>query len=527
MNSFQGPRQSRIAARRLDLMQVGLDRASELAEGADQRAIWIVAGFLVARLLFVSLLGPGIDESYTLAIARSLSLSYFDHPPLHQWIAHFAALVFGEGLATRLPFIVLFAATGWIMYRLTVDLFGVHAATIALFSLNVAPFFFASAGSWVVPDGPLLFGLAIAAWALARLFFATPPGRAPVWGLWLLAGVGLGVAGLSKYTAALGGAGLLAFVLLAPRQRRWLNRPEPYVAAAIALAMIAPVLVWNAQHGWASFQFQGGRGAPQGGLKPVGVLLMALGEAAYLWPWIFVPLVAGLAEAWRRRSDERRLLLLCLALPPIVLFTVTPLWGARGLPHWTMPGWLFAFPLMGAWLDGRAIDASSLRRWALVSAGLLAAVATASVVQASTGWLSRFAPGLADPTVEALDWRELRQAPALVPRPAFVISTTWSDAGKIALALGPDVAVFVISWDPRGWAFVNGRARDSGRDGVLVTRITDLPAALAVVRPDFDFVGAPQHLSLTRNGYREIELALVPVKGLTRALPIPYPSAPR
>ena len=282
-------------------MQIGLNRASELAEGADRRAIWIVAGFLVARLVFASLLGPGIDESYTLAIARSLSLSYFDHPPLHQWIAHFAALVFGEGLATRLPFIVLFAATGWIVYRLTDDLFGVRAATIALFSLNVAPFFFASAGTWVMPDGPLLFGLAIAAWALARLFFDTPPGRASVWGLWLLAGVGLGVAGLSKYTAALSAAGLLAFVLLAPRQRRWLDRPAPYVAAAVALAMIAPVLVWNAQHGWASFQFQGGRGSPGGGLKPVQVLLMALGEAAYLWPWIFVPLVAGLAEAWRRR----------------------------------------------------------------------------------------------------------------------------------------------------------------------------------------------------------------------------------
>jgi hypothetical protein len=510
-------------------MQVGLNRASELAEEADHRAIWIVAGFLVARLVFAGRLGPGIDESYTLAIARSLSLSYFDHPPLHQWIAHFAALVFGEGPATRLPFIVLFAATGWIVYRLTDDLFGVRAATIALFSLNVAPFFFASAGSWVVPDGPLLFGLAVAAWALARLFFATPPGRASVWGLWLLAGVGLGVAGLSKYTAALSAAGLLAFVLLAPRRRRWLNRPAPYFAAAVALAMIAPVLVWNAQHGWASFQFQGGRGSPGGGLKPVQVLLMALGEAAYLWPWIFVPLVAGLAEAWRRRSDERRLFLLCLALPPIVVFTVSPLWGARGLPHWTMPGWFFAFPLMGAWLDRRAIDASSLRRWAFISAGLLAAVATASVVQASTGWLSRlarFPPGVADPTLEALDWRELREAPALVPKPAFVISTTWSDAGKIALALGPDVPVFVISWDPRGWAFVNGRDKEAGRDGVLVTRTADLPAALAVVRPDFDFVGAPRFSTLTRNGYSEIELALVPVKGLTRELPIPYPGAP-
>ncbi|HME83400.1 MAG TPA: glycosyltransferase family 39 protein [Roseiarcus sp.] len=510
-------------------MRTGTDGASGQTEDADRLAAAIVAGFLIARLIFAYLLGPGIDESYTLAIARNLSLSYFDHPPLHQWIAHFAALTLGEGVATRLPFIVLFAASGWILYRLTRDLFGPRAATIALFSLNVAPFFFASAGTWVVPDGPLLFGLAVAGWALARLFFLTSPDRSPVWGLWLLAGAGLGVAGLSKYSAALSAAGLAAFVLLAPKQRRWLTHPAPYVAAAVALAMTAPVVMWNAEHGWASFQFQGARGAPEGGFRPIQVLAMAVGEIAYLFPWIFAPLAAGLAAAWRRRADERRLFLVCLALPPIVVFTITPLWGARGLPQWTMSGWFFAFPLMGAWLDERAIGLHALRRWASISSGALAAVAAVAVLQSSTGWLTPLAPiqrGVADPTLEALDWRGLREAPAFNPSPAFVISAKWSDAGKIALALGADIPVFVISGDPRGWAFVRGGGALLGGDGVLVVRAADLPAALAAARPAFQSVGAPQSWALTRNGDREIELALVPVKGLTRALPIPYPVAP-
>ena len=510
-------------------MQAGSDPAPVSTDGADRLAGAIIAGFLVARLLFAYLLAPGIDESYTLAIARTLSLSYLDHPPLHQWIAHFAALALGEGVATRLPFIILFAATGWILYRLTRDLFGPRAATIALFSLNVAPFFFASAGSWVVPDGPLLFGLAIAAWALARLFFVSRPDP-PIWGLWLLAGVGLGLAGLSKYSAALSAAGLAAFMLLAPKQRRWLGHPGPYVAAAIAIAMTAPVFIWNAQHGWASFQFQGGRGAPAGGLRPLQFLAMVLGEIVYLLPWIFAPLAAGLAEAWRQRSDERRLFLLCLALPPIVVFSLTPLWGARGFPQWTMPGWFFAFPLMGAWLDERAIDVRTLRRWAFISSGVLVTVAAVAALQSSTGWLTRLAPiqfGVADPTLEALDWRGLRDAPAFNPRPAFVVSAKWSDAGKIAVALGPDIPVFVISGDPRGWAFVKDGGALLGRDGVLVVRTGDLPAELAAAASAFHSVGQPQSWTLTRNGYREIELALVPVKGLTWELPIPYPVAPR
>jgi hypothetical protein len=455
---------------------------SKLVERKNLHAIAIIAGFLAARMVFAWVFGPGIDESYTLAIARTLSLSYLDHPPLHQWIAHFAARTFGEGDGARLPFIVLFAATGWILYRLTLDLFGARAAIVALFALNATPFFFASAGTWIVPDGPLIFGLSIAAWALARLFFSKAADRSSIWLLWLMAGAGFGLAGLSKYSAALTVAGLAAFVVSAPGQRRWLSDPAPYAAGAIALAMVSPVFVWNAEHGWASFAFQASRGSPGAGLKPTQFFIMALGEIAYLLPWIFAALVRGLAAARRKRRNERQFFLFCLAMPPIVLFTLTPLWGARGFPHWTMSGWFFAYPLLGAWLDERATSVNELRRWALVSCGTLAAVGAVFLLQAATGWPLRLLPtwpAVADPTLEVFAWRDLRAAPLLEPAPALVLSTHWSDAGKIALALGPKVPIFVLSDDPRGWAFVEDAGRLLGRDGVLIARAAEVPLARA------------------------------------------------
>src|SRR5271170_4175608 len=148
---------------------------------SNRLALTILAGFLVARLAFAISLGLGIDESYTIAISRRLNLSYFDHPPLHLWIAHFAALAVGENVVARAPFVGLFFATGWIYYRLTSGLFGLQPALVALFALNVTPFFFASAGSWIVPDGPLLLALSIAALAAARLFFMKPPENASAW----------------------------------------------------------------------------------------------------------------------------------------------------------------------------------------------------------------------------------------------------------------------------------------------------------------------------------------------------------
>jgi 4-amino-4-deoxy-L-arabinose transferase-like glycosyltransferase len=494
----------------------------------NQLALAILGGFFVARLLFAFTIGLGIDESYTLAISRRLSLSYFDHPPLHLWIAHFAARAWGESVVARTPFVALFFATGWIAYRFASRLFGPRAALIALFALNVTPFFFAAAGSWILPDGPLLFGLAVATWAATRLFFPEPLEKTSPWRFWLLIGVGLGLAGLSKYMAVLTAGGLAAFVVFSPRERHWLKHPAPYAAAGVALAMITPVIVWNARHGWVSFAFQGARGVPGGGLRPAQFLTMVLGEVAFLTPWIFAPLVAGMASAFRHRRDERRLFMLCLSLPPIILFSLTPLWGGRGQPHWAMPGWFFAFPLLGAWADELGVSARALRRWAFLSSAALAAIAGVAVVQASTGWpwVVLSPPSrVADPMLEAFEWRDLKKAPIFEEAPSFIISVKWSDAGKIALAFGPQIPVFVLSSDPRGWAFADESGRYVGQSGVIVAPAADVASAVAAAGPLFTRLGDPQFYTLGRLGRPEIKLALIPAAGLTRSLPMPYPGA--
>jgi len=48
-------------------------------------------------------------------------------------------------------------------------------------------------------------------------------------------------------------------MVLDPPSRRWFRRWEPYAALLIAVCVFAPVLIWNAQHQWASFAFQTSR----------------------------------------------------------------------------------------------------------------------------------------------------------------------------------------------------------------------------------------------------------------------------
>jgi hypothetical protein len=220
--------------------------------------------------------------------------------------------------------------------------------------------------------------------------------------------------------------------------------------------------------------------------------------------------------------------LLCLGLPPIVIFSLTPLWGGRGQPHWTMPGWFFAFALMGAWIAELGVPVSVLRRGAFLASALLAAIAGVVVVQASTGWpwvLLTANPRFADPMLESFGWGNLKKAPIFDPAPSFVISTKWSDAGKIALALGPEVPVFVLSNDPRGWAFMDESERHVGQNGVIVTPLAEVAPTLAIARSLFHDLGQPQLYALGRRGRPEISLALIPAIGLTRSLPMAYPTA--
>ena len=69
----------------------------------------------------------------------------------------------------RLPFILLFAGTTWMMYRLTARLFGERAGAIAALILNVSPVLSLSTGSWVLPDGPLMFWMLASALCLERV----------------------------------------------------------------------------------------------------------------------------------------------------------------------------------------------------------------------------------------------------------------------------------------------------------------------------------------------------------------------
>ncbi len=445
-------------------------------------AIRVILLATALRLLIAAVLPLGVDESYAAVVSRTLSLSYFDHPPAVFWITHAAATLGGESpLALRWPFVLLFALTSWLLFRLAARLFGERAGLWALISAQIIPVFSLSGGGWVLPDGPLLCASVAAAlalaWAVPVPETADNEVKTKAWQHWLLVGIALGLAGLSKYHTALLGAGMLAFMASDARARRWFTRVEPYAALLLAGLCVLPVFIWNAQHDWISFRFQGARANGAG--NPLNSLLQNIaGQAGYLLPWFWVPLVLLLVRGIRTGPRDRAVwFCICLGAPPVLVFTLASLGGRAGLPHWPAPGYFLLLPLLGAaiarWERRRPAIA---RRRMTAAAGVYAALVTVVVTHAATGWVATLVPSLRarDPAFELLEYRSLRDtltATGLLQPAQFIASTDWLRGSKIGYALGAGHPLLVFNDDMRHFAFATDVAPLLGNDGVVLMKV--------------------------------------------------------
>lgn len=518
--------------------------AETSAFSPNQLVVIVILVSTLARLAFAASLDFGVDEAYAVAVGRTFQWSFFDHPPIAFWTAGLVDWL-ASGRAphwlVRLPFVLAFSGTLTLIYLIAKRLFSEAAGLWTVIFLSVAPFFFASAGSWIVPDGPVDLFLTASALILIRILYddLSPEDIARNW---ITLGVLFGLATLSKYHAFLFAFGAVIFLLATPH-RRHLARPAPWIAGLIALLIFSPVIYWNATHGWISIAFQSGRSQTGGGIFPVHVLQMIAGEAAYLLPWTLVlatiALVRGLLS---KRADyaetrEKALLLAALSLPAILLFTFLPLFGARGLPHWPMPGWLLVFPLLGAWMAA-LVDAG--RRWpiwlARASAALVAvlALAMAGLLNSTTldGWLLRStnllsARGALTPLIiEGADWRGL--TPALAANGIatdgnrFVVALKWHEAGRIDTALDHGTPVTVFDPDARGFAFLVNQVTLVGKDAVVITRADEANRIVPTLSPLFQQVDPPVSITLSVAGGVPFPISIAIAHGLKRPYPLAY-----
>ena len=324
---------------------------------------WRVASFgivtfsVLLRLIYLGVAELIPDEAYYWNYAQHMDLSFYDHPPMVAWLIWLGTSIFGNSeFGVRIGSFCCGLITMAYLYALAGNLYDKSTAMRTVLLLAVLPLGVVPA-ALMTPDAPL-----IAAWA-ATLYYMERALIGDQRSAWLGMGIAFGLGILSKYTLGLLGPAALLFVIMDPASRRWLRRPHAYLAAALALLLFSPVIIWNMDHNWASISFQSSRvqavGDNQFSLHELFLHLMVL-----LTP---VGLLAATMALWPTAERDhstyarrRRLFVVVFTGVPLSVFLVLSIFDSQRF-HWTGPLWLAALPTM-AWMMGPAGDFGTLGR---------------------------------------------------------------------------------------------------------------------------------------------------------------------
>lgn len=350
------------------------DPSVERNDGARRDAafafwtIWAVS--LAIKAWIAMTLAPFGDEAFYWQESRALAWSYADLPPLTAWLIRLGEAVFGHGeFGMRSAFLALGAAIPLLVYRLGARTFDARAGALAGIAWMLLPLG-ATLGVLALPDVPLTFAAVLALGALVRAL--ERDGLAD----WLVLGGALALAWLSHYRAAmLLPAGLAVFAASAFGRPAW-RRPGLWLALALGVAGLAPLVVFNAQHHWSGATFQLVERHPWR-FQP-DALAQPLEQALVATPLLYALMLYALWACWRRRNDAAHWAVFAWSGAVLVGgYFVFGLFAddVRFRVHWPLPGYVPALVALPVVLELRRRGIRYLFTAALALAAAGSAVA--------------------------------------------------------------------------------------------------------------------------------------------------------
>jgi 4-amino-4-deoxy-L-arabinose transferase-like glycosyltransferase len=430
----------------------------------------LVLGSGLWRLSATWLSGAGlfVDEAQYWDWSRELAWGYFSKPPVLPLLMRLSTWFAGDSL-TGVRWLVVFVwtLTPLVLWRLTRDMLrnvtdldartrsiaGAWAA--ALCSAMLAS---ALLGQASTTDGPLLFFWSLLMWSFWRAQQA-PEQLAS----WVLVGLFLTLAILSKYTAMAAGASL---VWLAWQLRQRLIWRGLFLAFMVCAVLLSPHLAWNHLNAWPTLRHTTELLGSSQGAEPASswasAFVYILSQGLLIGPVVLVVALLWLVLYWRKspappmttRGPAGRLSLMgwswSWAWPIWLAGLLQSLWGKSQM-NWPAPALLALTMVMALW---RA------RRPALTWSGpwvvWIAGTVVGATISLAGDWRQHLIPGSTGPRWDlwsrAKGWDSalLAMKPHLDNFPALQIVSseraliahaayTWRDQNRRVQAWSPTV----------------------------------------------------------------------------------------
>ncbi len=258
---------------------------------------------LVGRWLYVAsgTIDLEKDEAYQWLWSKHLALSYFSKPFGIALIQFVGTSLFGDTQFGIRFFAPLFAAILSLMVlRFLAREVNARAGFWLLLIVSATPLL--GIGTILMTiDPPLVLcwmWALVAGWRAAQADGRTRD--------WLVVGLAMGLGFLCKYTAACQIACWVVLFALWKPARAHLRRPGPWLALLVFLFCTMPVVIWNAQHGWVTFDEMAGNASLHNQWHPTLRYFwdFLFTQALLLNPIFFVGMLWAMFAFWRQRHER-------------------------------------------------------------------------------------------------------------------------------------------------------------------------------------------------------------------------------
>ncbi len=312
---------------------------------------WLLAVSIVVRGIAAATIELGNDEVYYWTYALFPDWSHYDHPPMVGWVIQLFSLnlLLDSEFFLRLASVVFMTIDTYVIFRIGRDIKNAQVGLYAALLYTASIYAFVITGVFILPDTPLSLFWLLALWMAVR-YLKTDTSKSLHL---ILFGLFSGLAVLSKYTGAFLWVGMLLYILLFDRKH--LRKPTLYLSVLITAACCLPILIWNIQNDFVSFNFHSDRVSLFGKVNFQTFTTELVGELLYNNPVNFVVAVIAVIAAFRGKAGIEKSItryLLCIALPLIATFWFFSLTRPT-LPHWSAPAFNTLILLTAGFLSNR------------------------------------------------------------------------------------------------------------------------------------------------------------------------------